>query len=102
MAAMRNPRVFVFGSRRSKILGFSLREDGANLPAIQGPASEWRFLTSIDLKKDALAGFQVKDAMAFSDLIVHGYHVAQPAAKVDAPVASKRRPWRQPDEVGAT
>lgn len=98
---MRNPRVFVFGSRRSKILGFSLREDRANLPAIQGPASEWRFLTSIDLKKDALAEFQVKDAMAFSDLIIHGYHVAQPAAKVDAPAANERGPWRQRDEVGA-
>jgi hypothetical protein len=71
------------------------------LPAIQGPTSEWRFLTSIDLKKDALAEFQVKDATAFSDLIIRGYHVAQPARRVDAPAASERRPWRQRDEVGA-
>jgi len=66
---------FTFGSADFK--GFSLHQDGTNLPVLCGaPHRNWRFVRAIPMSATNLRPFVGEAQIALANLKTRGYHVA--------------------------
>jgi|SRR6185295_11896777 hypothetical protein len=66
---------FTFGSGDFK--GFSLYQDGANLPTLCGaPERNWRFVRAIPMSATDLRPFARDVQIALANLKTRGYHIA--------------------------
>jgi hypothetical protein len=69
--------IYLFTCGNADFKGFSLHQDGANLPTLCGaPERSWRFVRAIPMSTAALRPFAGDVQVAFANLKTRGYHIA--------------------------
>jgi hypothetical protein len=69
--------VYLFTCGSADFKGFSLHQDGANLPTLCGaPERSWRFVRAIPMSTADLRPFAGDVQVALANLKTRGYHIA--------------------------
>jgi hypothetical protein len=69
--------VYLFTCGSADFKGFSLHQDGANLPTLCGaPERSWRFVRTITMSTADLRPFSADVQVALANLKTRGYHIA--------------------------
>jgi hypothetical protein len=69
--------IYLFTCGNADFKGFSLHQDGANLPTLCGaPERSWRFVRAIPMSTADLRPFAGEVQVALANLKTRGYHIA--------------------------
>jgi len=81
--SMSNPTVYVFSCSNPEFDGFSLKEDGTNLPALASTSNcRWTLVRTVPMSRVHLQPFARDVQVALVNLRSRGYHIARNTAVV--------------------
>jgi hypothetical protein len=81
--AMSNPTVYVFACSNPEFDGYSLEEDGANLPTLASTSDcKWTLVRAVPMSRIHLQPFVRDVQVAVVNLKCRGYHIAHRTAVV--------------------